>query len=73
MTMVMKIIDDIIGGDSGDNCVAEAGHKQPLLLQPAEMAGRPPLQRQVQGGQRWQWQPDEFCLVIYLLHCLCFV
>ena len=61
MMTVMKIIDDVIGGDSGGNCVAEAGHQQPHLLQPAEMAGRPPVQRQVQGDQRWQ--PDEFCLV----------
>ena len=26
MMTVMKIIDDVIGGDSGGNCVAEAGH-----------------------------------------------
>ena len=33
---------------------AEAGQQQPLRLQLAEVASRPLVQRQVQGGQAWQ-------------------
>ena len=46
------------GGAEDEENVPARIYEQPLLLQSAEMAGRSPVQRQVQGDQRWQ--PDEF-------------
>ena len=46
--------DDSDGDDYCDVIAVEAGQQQPLSLQLAEVASRPLVQRQVQGGQAWQ-------------------
>ena len=56
---VLILIDyaDDDSDDSDDYCDvigAEAGQQQPLRLQLAEVASRPLVQRQVQGGQALQ-------------------
>ena len=45
--------------------IAATRHEQPLLLQPAEMAGCSLVQRQVQGDQQWYWQPEELYLICF--------